>query len=195
MESLETLYARFPELSTPRLRLRETRPEDAPAILDILSRPEVVRFYDVGPLTRLEEAQEIVARRARDFARHQRIRWTIARREDDLAIGSCGVSKWTPGDPQAEVGYELSPDHQGQGLMREALTAVLAFGFGAMRLSRVEALVVPENAPSRRLLARLGFQEKELLRGRGFWRGASHDLLLLSLVAEAWNDAAGTPYE
>ena len=178
----ETVYSRFPELSTPRLRLRETRPEDAQAVLDVLSRPEVTRFYNLSPLTRLEEAQEIVARRAQGFALRQRIRWAIARREDDRVIGSCGYVHWVTASARAEIGYELSPDFQGQGLMHEALTAILAFGFDEMRLHRIEALVMPDNTPSRHLLSKFGFQEEGCLRHHGFWKGEFHDLLMLSLL-------------
>ena len=179
----ETVYAQFPELSTPRLRMRETRPGDAQAVFDILSQPEVTRFYSLSPLTRIEEAQEIIARRAQGFARRQRIRWAIARLEDDGVIGSCGYVHWVPEAARAEIGYELAPAHQGQGVMQEALTAMLAFGFGSMHLHRIEALVMPDNTASLGLLSRLGFQSEGLLRRYGFWKGEFHDLTMLSLLS------------
>lgn len=71
--------------------------------------------------------------------------------------------------------------------MREALTAMLAFGFGPMQLNRVEALVVPENTPSQHLLRRLGFECEGLLRQHGFWKGSFHDLHLFSLLKKDWH--------
>lgn len=183
----DAIFGQFPVLETARLRLRESRPEDAEATLAVLSSEEVCRYYDLSPLTLPEEAASLIANRAAAFGRRERIRWALARREDDAVIGSCGLSRWDEETGQAEVGYELSPAFQGQGLMREALTAVLGFGFDRMQLRRVEANVVPGNAPSLRLLRRLGFRKIEMRQGRGFWKGQSHDLIYHLLHREDWN--------
>ena len=183
-----TVFERFPVLETERLHLRESRPEDAQATLAVLSSEDVCRYYDLSPLTLLDEAVGLIAGRAAAFMREERIRWALARREDDVVIGSCGLSRWDEEAGQAEVGYELAPAWQGQGLMREALSAVLTFGFQQMQLQKVEANVVPENGPSLRLLRRLGFREVELRRGRGFWKGQSHDLLHHLLHREDWHE-------
>ncbi len=184
----DTVFERFPILETARLHLRESRPEDAEATLAVLSSEAVCRYYDLSPLTTLDGAAGLITGRAAAFAREERIRWALARREDDGVIGSCGLSRWDEETGQAEVGYELAPAWQGQGLMREALAAVLSFGFARMQLRRVEANVVPDNAPSLRLLQRLGFCEVELRRGRGFWKGESHDLIHLLLHREDWHE-------
>jgi len=183
----DTVFKQFPTLETARLRLRESRLEDAEATLAVLSSEAVCRFYDLSPLLTLDAASDLIAGRAAAFGRHERIRWALARREEDEVIGSCGLSRWDEEAGQAEVGYELAPAWQGQGLMREALAAVLGFGFDRMQLRRVEANVVPENEPSRRLLRRLGFQEVELRHGRGFWKGEAHDLLHHLLHREDWH--------
>lgn len=180
------VFRQFPELQTERLRLRQSRPGDAPAMLVVLSSEAVCRYYDLSPLTSLDEAADLIMRHAAAFAHQERFRWVLARKEDDGVIGSCGISRWDEAAAQAEIGYELSPDWQGGGLMREALDAVLAFGFDEMQLVRIEANVVPENEASLRLLRRLGFQEIELRRERGFWKGRSHDLIHLLRHREGW---------
>ncbi len=184
----DTVFERFPVLETARLRLRESRPDDAEATLAVLSSEEVCRYYDLSPLALPSEAAALIANRAAAFARRERIRWALARREDDGVIGSCGLSRWDEAAGQAEVGYELAPAWQGQGLMREALSAVLTFGFDRMQLRQVEANVVPGNEPSLRLLQRLGFREVELRRGRGVWKGQSHDLIHHLLGREDWHE-------
>lgn len=183
-----SVFERFPVLETERLRLRATGPDDAEATLAVLSSEEVCRYYDLLPLIVREEASKLIASRAAAFAREERIRWALAFRADDVVIGSCGLSRWDEEAAQAEVGYELAPAWQGHGLMREALSAVLGFGFDRMQLARVEANVVPENEPSLRLLRRLGFHEVELRRGHGFWKGESHDLIHLLLDRKDWHE-------
>lgn len=74
----------------------------------------------------------------------------------------------------ASIGYWLGGGHTGKGYMTEALEAVVPFVFDDLDLSRLEAACLPENGPSRRLLARLGFQEgrlaKAMLQINGTWR-------------------------
>lgn len=84
------------------------------------------------------------------------------------------------------VGYEISPLHQGRGYMKEALAAVLAWGFGEMELNRVEAQVHPGNRASLALLKKLGFVEEGRLREAGYWAGSHHDLLLYALLGREW---------
>lgn len=139
-------------------------------------------------LAGIDEARAIIDRRAAAFARRERIRWAIARRDDGNVIGSCGFVHWDLTAARAEIGYEIAPQCQGQGLMREALTAMLHFGFGPMQLNRIEAFVVPENEPSVRLLRRLGFQQEGFLREYGFWKKRFHDQLLLSLLKKDWHE-------
>ena len=181
------VFSNFPVLETERLRLRASGPGDAEATLAVLSSEEVCRYYDLSPLTVREEAARLIANRAAAFAQEERIRWALARRQDDVVIGSCGLSHWDEEAAQAEIGYELSPDWQGRGLMGEALSAVIGFGFDRMRLARVEANVVPENGPSLRLLRRFGFREIELRCGHGFWKGEAHDLIYHLLYREDWH--------
>ena len=183
----DAVFDRFPVLQTERLCLRESRLADAEVIYAVLSSDTVTRYYSLSPLASVEEARALVERRAAAFRRQERIRWAIARREDDAVLGSCGYVHWDRESRRAEVGYELHPDWQGRGLMYEALTAMLSFGFTQMDLNRVEALVVPENEPSLRLLRRLGFEEEGLLRDYSFWKGRFHDLRLFSLLKKDWN--------
>jgi len=187
-ELREAIFSSFPTLNTERLRLRETGPGDAAATLAVLSSEDVCRYYDLSPLTLEAEAAALIANRAAAFVRAERIRWSLATREGDRVIGSCGLSRWDEAAAQAEVGYELAPAEQGRGLMREALTAVLGFGFERMQLRRIEANVVPGNEPSLRLLRRLGFREIELRPSRGFWKGESHDLIHHLLHREDWHE-------
>lgn len=184
----DAVFSSFPVLETERLRLRASVPTDASAMLTVLSSEDVCRYYDLSPLTLVGEAAALIANRAAAFAREERIRWVLALREDDVVIGSCGLSRWDEKAAQAEVGYELAPAEQGRGLMREALTAVLGFGFERMRLRRIEANVVPGNEPSLGLLRQLGFREIELRLGRGFWKGEAHDLIHHLLHREDWHE-------
>ena len=144
----------YPRLETGRLYLRELTLDDAPAVQVHFGDPEVTELMDIDPCTDLETAREIVAYHLHDTG----VRWGVFDRQTHALIGTCGYHCWDEVSAQAEIGYDLSHAHWGRGLMREAVEAVLAFGFDTMALSVVCAIPERANARSIQLLERLGFE-------------------------------------
>lgn len=165
----------FPELKTERLLLRETTLQDAEAIFAIFSDPAVTQFHDLDTFTSIEEAIAVVGRRAKRFEQGEGIRWGIARKQDNVLIGSCGFT-WNPQENSAEVGYELASTFWRQGIITEAVDTILQFGFKKMGLRFVVAQVMLDNIASKKLLEKLGFQSQGLLKQYGFFKGQFHDL-------------------
>jgi [ribosomal protein S5]-alanine N-acetyltransferase len=60
----------------------------------------------------------------------------------------------------AYLGYWMDVDHQGQGLVTEAIEAVLGFAFGPAGLHRVQAAIMPRNEKSLRVIEKLGFRRE-----------------------------------
>jgi len=176
----------FPRLETENLVLRQIQLSDAEAVLKVFSDASVTKYHDLDAATRLEQAQFLINRRAELFKSGQRIRWGIARKIDDVIVGSCGYSSWVKNSFRAEVGYELARIHWRKGIMTEALRAIVNFGFKEMGLNRIEAMVMLENIASTRLLEKLGFEEEGILREYGYWKGSFHDLKLFSILKKSW---------
>ncbi|MCI0398439.1 MAG: GNAT family N-acetyltransferase [Chloroflexi bacterium] len=175
----------FPILETPRLRLRPMVPADVEAVFGIFADDEVTRFYDLETFTSREQAAALIARQAERFGQGQAIRWGITRREEDVVIGTCGVflsrHNW-----QGELGYDLARPYWRQGIMAEALAAVIGYGFQTLLLNRFQALVIPGNTASEELLRKLGFQEEGILREYAFFKGRFYDLRCFSLLKREW---------
>ncbi len=72
--------------------------------------------------------------------------------------------------------------HWGQGLATEAAQALVAFGLEQMQLARIEAVCLPENAASARVLQKAGMQYEGLLRNYQVWRGKPCDLQMWAVV-------------
>ena len=173
----------FPTLETERLLLREIVASDAPVLFAIHGDCESMRWFGTDPLDDLQQAEQLVE----TFAAWRRMpnpgtRWGIQTKADGRLVGTCGLFKWNRGWKSCIVGYELARSAWGAGLMTEALSVVLAWGFEHMELNRVEAQVHPENAASTKLLATLGFVREGHLREAGFWLGQHHDLLHFALL-------------
>ena len=178
--SRSALFAHFPELETARLRLRRLRVEDAGPLLRVFGDAAVTKYYDLPTLTEQEQVVDIIHRAARRFRRRDGIRWAITRPADDVALGTVGLHFET--DYRGGVGYELARAHWRQGIMTEALGAVLSFAFEQASLHRVQALVMPGNDASVALLRKLDFVYEGLLRDYLFFKGAFQDLHCFSLL-------------
>ncbi|RZL07896.1 MAG: N-acetyltransferase [Rubrivivax sp.] len=173
----------IPVIDTPRLRLRGITSADIPAILSLHDRPDAMRWLGADPLRTPEEAQAFVDFIASGWALPiPDVRWAIERRDAPGLIGTCGFRQWDTTARHAQVGYELHWEHRGRGYMDEALAALLRWSFARMELHRVNAMVHPDNLPSRRVLQRHGFQCEGLMRHAGFWHGRHHDLLVFGLL-------------
>ena len=179
---LDAVFGEFPQMETARLRLRAIEPSDAPALLSIFSDEEVTRFYDLYTYSTLEEAEALIDFFAESFEDERGIRWGIARKEDNLLLGTCGYV-WLRRF-RGEIGYELGRAYWRQGFMTEALEAIIDFGFQMLDLNRIEALVMPENQASAGLLKQMAFQEEGLLRQHDFFKGAFQDMRLFAKLKQ-----------
>jgi [ribosomal protein S5]-alanine N-acetyltransferase len=165
----------FPQLETERLTLRQTTYKDAEAIFAIFSDPKVTQFHNLDTFVHIDEAIATIERRKKGFERDLGIRWGIARKQDNVLIGSCGFT-WIKEANAAEIGYELSSQFWKQGIMSEALRSILHYGFENKGLDFVVAKVMLENLASKKLLEKLGFSSQGILKQHGFWKGKHHDL-------------------
>ena len=172
----------FPLIETPRLLLRELRREDAEAVFRIFSDSEVVKYSDMDVFTSLEQAQLLIEKQRHRFEQKERFRWGIALKDSDTLIGTGGYVAWNRIWSNAELGYDLARPYWGQGIMTEAVMAMIQFGFEHMGLHRIEAEVMPENRASVQLLRKLDFQEEGVLHERSFWKGGFHDLSIFALL-------------
>lgn len=178
------LEYRFPLLETDRFILRKIEQADAQEIYDYFSKDEVTKYYDLDSFTDIQQAIELIERWESRFNENQGIRWGIAKKEDNVLIGSCGYHSWAKEHFKAEIGYEVAPQHWRKGVMTEVLPPVLAYGFQQMQLHRIEAFYDPANTASKRSLEKAGFRFEGLLRECFFEKGQFVDAEICSLLSK-----------
>ncbi|PYY84801.1 GNAT family N-acetyltransferase [Pseudomonas sp. TKO26] len=177
----------FPVIRTPRLILRELVPSDIPALFAIHSDAEAMQWFGTDPITDYQQAEQLLALFASwRTLPNPGVRWGIERHAEPGLLGTCGLCKWNRQWRSCAIGFELARAAQGQGLMTEALEAILDWGFAHMTLNRIEAQVHPQNLASLRLLERMGFVREGLSRQAGYWLGAHHDLVQYGLLRADW---------
>jgi RimJ/RimL family protein N-acetyltransferase len=174
----------FPRLVSPRLVLDALRGDDRTALFAIHSDAEAMRYWSTPPWPDDSPAVGMLERDPQDFARGEVIRWAIRRPGDTRLVGTATLFRFSAQNLRAEIGYILGREHWGQGLMREAMDAILDYAFGPLGLQRIEADTDPRNAASIGMLERLGFVREGLLRRRWIVGGEVCDSVLLGLLRD-----------
>lgn len=109
--------------------------------------------------------------------------------ESDRLVGGLTLSNVRRGVTQtASLGYWLGLPYIGQGLMTEAVRAVLPFAFSGLKLHRLEAATMPTNARSIKVLERNGFRHEGVARGYLKINGRWEDHILFGLIVEELPD-------
>ena len=182
------------QLETPRLILRDFRPDDWRRIAAYAEDPRFLRYYDP---VRMEPVQ--VQERVERFIAWQHdqprlnFQLAITLRDSVDLIGSCGIRQRrlvNHGDfsalYEADLGYELHPKYWGHGYATEAARTLVRFGFEQLALHRVWAYCIVDNDASWRLMERLGMKREGLLRENHWMQGRWWDTLIYGVLAEEW---------
>ena len=156
------------KLETERLILKpidETYVED---ILRIRSN-EITNKYVVrnAPKNNYDALQFILMIKERTM-NNESFYFGISLKNQQNLIGTICLYNFTEDRKTAEVGYELLPEFHHQGLMSEALKAVVDFGFTDVHLQEIVAMTNKFNENSKSLLLKSGFVFEDAREDEGF---------------------------
>lgn len=175
-------------LETPRLVLREFVFEDWVATQRYETDPDVVRYqsFDVMDASQskdyirkcIEEAKS-PSRRTYDLA--------MTLKPSDEVVGRIGLHLARPEWAEGLLWYVLRQDCWNQGLMTEAASAMLQFGFDRLALRRVVADTDPANIGSIRVLQKLGFRQEGHFIQNQWIKGRWVDTLSFAILAEEFH--------
>ena len=155
--------ATHPELTTPRLTLRRLTTDDAPFIVALLNQPSFLEnIGDRGVRTPEDAERYLVAGPLDMYARFGFGLWHVARRDDGMALGMCGLLK-RDSLADFDLGYAYFPASWGQGYAFEAADATLRHVHLKYGVRRVVAVVSPANHGSIRVLEKAGMRFQRML--------------------------------
>jgi ribosomal-protein-alanine N-acetyltransferase len=96
-------------------------------------------------------------------------------KKDDKHIGWCGVGSLDYDHSDREVFYLIGKPYWGNGFATEAVSGLIKYCFDTMNLTRLSAVVKPNNIPSKAVLEKLGFTFQSVVTGlseeHGFYNG------------------------
>ncbi len=107
---------------------------------------------------------------------------------DDTLIGEVSLGSVLRGPFQSGfIGYWIGSEHAGRGYIPEGVALIVRYGFEELGLHRMEAVIVPRNERSRRVVEKLGFREEgtaaRFLQIQGVWE----DHLRYAITREEWD--------
>jgi len=151
------IFPPFTNLITDRLILRELQASDAEQIFKIRTDPRVNEFLDRGPTKSVDESLKFINNILKAQTNKDGMMWAITLKNEPQLIGTAVYWHIEKEKDKAELGYEMLPEYFGQGIMREALTEVIRYGFEDMQLKKIVAETKGSNLRSVNALEKCGF--------------------------------------
>jgi RimJ/RimL family protein N-acetyltransferase len=116
-------------ISTESLTLRFLSEADLPAVYDIFSHPEVMRYWSYPPWTEMSQAQQWLEKIQEGYRTRNALQLGIERCADHVLVGTCTLFQFQIASRRAEIGYALGRPYWGFGYMHQALQALLHYAF------------------------------------------------------------------
>lgn len=159
-------------LKTARLTLRSPIPEDLDAMFAVYSDPAAMKYWSTAPHQSRAETQKLLDRRISAWD-HAPINFQIEL--DGQYIGNAGNFHET------EIGFMLNPTYWRQGIITEAMRAIIPHLFKVTGHPQLTADADPKNAASVGLLKSLGFIETHRAKNTFFIDGVWSDSVYFAL--------------
>ncbi len=170
-------------LETDRLVLRPVTIEDAEEMYAYFKEPNVGPNAGWKPHDNIKETCDFLHM---IFIGKESV-YGIELKENGRLVGSLGLIE----DPKREngntrmLGYSMSENYWGQGIMTEAVKRVLQYGFEEMGLELISAYCYPHNERSKSVISKCGFTyEGTLKRCEVLYNGAVYDNECYSIIKE-----------
>lgn len=172
------------ELESERLILRSWTLEDLGDFYEYAKNDNVGPNAGWKPHESKEESEKIL----KSFIKNNEV-WAIEYKENKKVIGSIGLHKdeMRMGIKAKMLGYVLSKDYWGEGLMTEVAKEVIKYGFEEEELDLISVRHFRFNDRSKRVIEKCGFKyEGTLRKGRKLFNGKLVDLVCYSMLKEEY---------
>jgi RimJ/RimL family protein N-acetyltransferase len=155
-----TMQGRLPfpiALSGNGVHLREWRPDDIDALVELLDDPDIARFTPMTSPFDLEAAEAYLARARQGRMSGQRIQLAITA-DGAAPLGEVLLFGVDAGLHEAELGYLVGARHRRRGLASGALSLLIGYARSTLALERLLLRIDPANTASVAVARRAGFR-------------------------------------
>ena len=181
------VFRELPQIESQRMTLRKLSLRDAGSMFEYASDPEVTRFVTWEQHRTVADSIHFLRRVKMQSKRGEPSPWGIVLKESGMLAGTIGYHCLNAEHGCAEVGFTLSRNYWNKGLMTEALSYVIRFGFEKLNLNRIEARCKVDNFASERVMKKCGMKLEGIMREQMFVKGEYHDLKMYSVLKKEYD--------
>lgn len=153
-------------IETERLILRKCTLDDVNDIFDYMRREKVAKYLSWKPHKSIAETKDFLNNIVLPNYEEESYRWYIELKEESKIIGHIRVTSFNKAKKFADLGWAISDDYWGKGIMPEAGRAVLEY-LKEIGFVRIEARHKVENINSGKVMQKIGMKFEGVLRKSG----------------------------
>ena len=175
------------QIESHNLILREINVEqDAASYFNYTNQPQVNRFLQSNDIpSSIPAAQNALSYWQRLFTDNaSSIFWTIARRDNNAMIGTCGFNYWSQINRRVEISYDLAVEYWGKGIMTEIVRRVCKYALEDLNVMRIQATVAINNYASMRVLDKIGFKNEGKMQNFAILHNKVYDYYMYALCPQ-----------
>lgn len=177
------------KIETERLILRALVEDDARDLFGIFSDHDVMKYWNSSPWVSIDEARLFIANSVQAMNSNTEVTLGIYLKSTGQLLGKIMLFNYAKESRRAEIGFGVSRNFWGKGIVLEAGTALIEYAFKNLQLRRIEAEIDPDNISSGKALERLGFVKEGFLRQRWEVNGIVSDSAIYGLLAKPLGSA------
>lgn len=138
----------------------------------------------VDHMRTVEDFRKYINNSKQRYAGHTEIGYVILANND--MVGRIGLYNIDVFNKSASIGYWLSKEWEGKGIITRSCKAVIDEGFKRLKLNRIEIRAALQNYKSQAIPQRLGFKQEGIIRQGEFVNNQFVDLYVYSMLREEW---------
>jgi ribosomal-protein-serine acetyltransferase len=167
--------------------LRSYQVDDAPELFSAVnkSRKHLLPWLEwIGKTTKSEHSLQFIQQSLHQLHTQEALALGIF--YNDRIIGGIGMHHWEQTTKRAQLGYWISKEWEGKGIMNTCLTRFVDFLFEKIGLNKIEIHFVPANKRSAKVAERLGAKIEGVIRQCSIRHGQLEDIVITGLLKTEW---------
>ncbi len=174
-------------IETKRLLLKELTPEIYSELFNTYEDDDLIAFLGFQDKDELAVQKSNWQQGMTTYRISFRM-FVLVDKETGKVLGRCGIHNWYAVHKRAEIGYVMTDNSKKQmGYMKEAVAAIVKYGFEQLELNRLEAFTSPSNIASQRILTGVGFTQEAILLSRYCHEDVIGDDICYRLLKSEYN--------
>lgn len=131
-----------------------------------------------------EDTEQLIKKYLLQYAGKKGMHFLI--KYENEPVGSISLKQFSWDVNSGEIGYWLSPDYVGKGIVSQAAEGILEYGFNYVNLHKIEIWAADKNEKSKQVPERLGFVKEGVRRDNEFLHGQYFTMAIYGLLKTEW---------